>query len=422
MKPVVLIFATARWFSTARLAMGLANAGFTVDALCLPQHPLAKTSIVPRPHIFNPVAPLSSVANAISACKPTIVVPADDLAAYHLHQLYDHGRGQGEQGASLCALIERSLGSSESFRILEARASLIHIAEEEGIRVPKTSVIANRRELKQWLSGAGLPVVLKANGTSGGTGVRIASSEDEAIRAFDSLHSAPPSYLSPIQAWWRKSKAIVWPSLPPRRVVVNAQAHVIGRDAISEVACWKGVVLAELGFEVLTKQYARGPASVLRVLDNAEMSLAIEKVVRRLNLSGLHGFDFILEEQTGKPYLIEMNPRATQIGHLTLGPGHDLPAALYAAASGDPIQPVPAITEKDTIALFPQEWIRDRRSAFLLSAYHDVPWQEPEFIRACVEGSRVDEAPRKLREQGTAPSGAGAPLTALRAGKLPGAD
>lgn len=421
MKPTVLIFATARWFSTARLAVAFGSAGFAVDALCLPQHPLAKTSIVPHPHIFNPVAPLISASNAISASKPTIIVPADDLAVHHLHQLYDHGRRQGEQSTSLCALIERSLGSSESFRILEARASLIHVAEEEGVRVPKTSVIANRRELRQWLSSAGLPVVLKADGTSGGTGVRIASSTDEAIRALDFLRSASPSYLSPIQAWWRKSKALVWPSLPPRRVV-NAQAHITGCDAISEVACWKGAVLAELRFEVLTKQYARGPASVLRVLDNAEMSLAIEKIVRRLNLSGLHGFDFILEEQTGHPYLIELNPRATQIGHLTLGPGHDLPAALYAAASGDPIQPVPAVTEKDTIALFPQEWIRDRRSAFLLSAYHDVPWQEPEFIRACIEGSRVNEAPRKLREQGVAPSGAGAPLTALRAGKLPGAD
>jgi hypothetical protein len=38
--------------------------------------------------------------------------------------------------------------------------------------------------------------------------------------------------------------------------------------------------------------------------------------------------------------------------------------------------------EKDTIALFPQESWRDPASAFLSSAYHDVPWQAPEFIDA----------------------------------------
>ena len=42
------------------------------------------------------------------------------------------------------------------------------------------------------------------------------------------------------------------------------------------------------------------------------------------------------------------------------------------------------MTEKDTIALFPQEWLRDPASTFLTSAYHDVPWEEPELLRACV--------------------------------------
>ena len=68
---------------------------------------------------------------------------------------------------------------------------------------------------------------------------------------------------------------------------------------------------------------------------------------------------------------------------MTLGPGRDLPAALYAALSGEDIHPAPKVTENDIIALFPQEWMRDPDSAFLKSAYHDVPWEEPELLRAC---------------------------------------
>ena len=99
----------------------------------------------------------------------------------------------------------------------------------------------------------------------------------------------------------------------------------------------------------------------------------------------------MLEASTGHAYLIEVNPRSTQVGHLSLGAGHDLPAALYAALSGKAVPTSPKVTEKDTVALFPQEWIRDPESPFLRSAYHDVPWEEPELIQDCVSNRRKTE-------------------------------
>ena len=121
------------------------------------------------------------------------------------------------------------------------------------------------------------------------------------------------------------------------------------------------------------------------------MEAAAEKMVRRLKLSGIHGFDFMLESQTNHAYLIEINPRATQIGHLTLGPGHDLPAALLSYVTGSEILPSPRLTENSTVALFPREWLRDPNSKYLVSAYHDVPWEEPDFILACVRQARSTE-------------------------------
>ena len=135
---------------------------------------------------------------------------------------------------------------------------------------------------------------------------------------------------------------------------------------------------------MLNKQDAGGPSTVLRRIDNAEMSAAAEKMVNRLALSGLHGFDFMLEAETENAYLIEINPRATQVGHLTLGPGHDIPAAITAAVSGEAIQVASKITQNDTIVLFPQEWIKNPKSPYIQSGYHDVPWEEPEFVRDCI--------------------------------------
>jgi biotin carboxylase len=260
----------------------------------------------------------------------------------------------------------------------------MELAEQEGIRVPKSEVVRNKEDLRVSITRMGFPVVLKANATSGGDGVSIVHTLEEAQHALRALAAPPLVIRAAKRALFDQDLTLVWPSLLRKRYVVNAQAFVPGREATIAIACWKGTVLASLHFEVLKKQDAGGPSTVLRLIENAEMSAAAEKMARRLELSGLHGFDFMLEEQTGNPYLIEINPRATQVGHLTLGPGRDLPAALHAAVTGELIRTAPKLTENDTIALFPQEWIRNPASAFLRSGYHDVPWEEPDLIRVCI--------------------------------------
>jgi hypothetical protein len=178
------------------------------------------------------------------------------------------------------------------------------------------------------------------------------------------------------------------PTLLRKRPTVNVQRFIQGNDATSSVACWQGEVLASANFEVLAKGRTTGPSSVIRLIHNREMSRASQEMVGLLGLSGLYGFDFVLEAKTGRAYLIEVNPRATQTCHLALGAGHDLPAALTAALIGRPIEERVITTANETIALFPQEWGRDPESEFLSQAYHDVPWTEPKLIKACIEGTK----------------------------------
>jgi hypothetical protein len=271
-------------------------------------------------------------------------------------------------------------------------------------------VISSPGRLKAWAARSGFPAVLKANGTSGGDGVRIVRNAEDAERALRNLQSPPSPLRAVKRALIDQDKTLLWPAALRRRFVVNAQEFVAGREATSAVACWQGKVLAGLHFEVLNKRDSAGPSSVLRLIENAEMAFAAETVVRELKLSGLHGFDFMLD--AGNAYLIEINPRATQVGHLTLGPGRDLPAALYAALTGETVHPAAKLTEKDTIALFPQEWMRDPASPFLQSSYHDVPWDEPELLRACA-GKRKEQLALNL-QQVSAQS-----LSAVQAPRLP---
>jgi hypothetical protein len=87
MKPTFLVATTCRWFPAARLAIALANAGCAVAAVCPPRHPLAKTSAVRQIHAYHDLFPLRSFANAITATNPDFIIPGDDLATQHLHQL-----------------------------------------------------------------------------------------------------------------------------------------------------------------------------------------------------------------------------------------------------------------------------------------------------------------------------------------------
>ena len=392
MKPTVLVATTSRWYPTARLGMALASAGCKVEAVCPARHPILKTKAVRRGHVYRGLAPLASLAHAISRTQPDFIISGDDLTTQHLHRLYAQEKSHRKSESPICGLIERSLGSPQSFPILSARADFMNVAREEGVRVPTTQVIHNIDGLRNCVERTGLPIVLKANGTSGGDGVRIARTLGEAERFFNELQ-APPLFARAVKrAIVDQDKTLLVPSMLRRRPIVNAQVFVAGREATSTVVCWKGSVLASLHFEVVNKASSTGHATVVRLIENAEMSSAAEGMVRRLNLSGFHGFDFMLEESTGHAYLIEVNPRSTQVGHLSMGAGRDLPSALYAALSGKALQPAPKVTEKDTVALFPQEWIRDPASPFLRSAYHDVPWEEPELIQDCVSNRRKQSA------------------------------
>ncbi len=373
---------------TARLSVALANAGFRVEALCPPAHPVTQTSAASRVHSYHGLEPLRSLLRAIAAAKPDLVLPGDDLAARHLHELYRRREQDSSRAAALGPLIERSVGSPQYFPIVHSRAAFMELARQEGIRVPETEIIETSEDIKNWVERVGVPTVVKADGTSGGEGVRMIRTAAEAPHAFRKLQAPPLLARALKRALLDRDQTLIWPSLSRRQPAISVQAFVAGHEATSTIVCWKGAVLASLHFEVLRKCHAAGHATVVRLIENTEISTAVERIVRRMGLSGFCGFDFMLEESTGNAYLIEINPRATQVGHITLGAGRDLPAALYGAVTGQAITSAPAVTENPTIALFPHEWARDPQSEFLRTGYHDVPWDTPELVQACIRRSR----------------------------------
>jgi ATP-grasp domain len=378
--PRVLVTDTNRWPSPARLAIGLSKLGCRVSGVCPTRgHPLLSTRVVRQTFPYSSLRPLESLAAAIEATSPDIIVPCDDRGVQHLHELFARAHTDGKSGAKLAALIERSLGAPANYPVVSSRYDLLRIAREEGVRVPDTAPVKRAEDLDSWQAGHPFPWVLKADGTFGGRGVKVAQNREQAERFFAEMSrphrfarvfkrlivNRDPFWLRP---WWKRS-----------RPAIVVQSHIQGHPANSAVFCWEGRVLAGVCVEVVSSDGSTGPAIIVRVVDNPAMMFAAERIARRLGLSGFFGLDFMVDEADGEAYLIEMNPRCTPLSHLQLGPGHDMIEALSAQLSGRPLRESPPVTHNDVIAYFPQAWTT--KSPFLESGFLDIPQEEPELVK-----------------------------------------
>jgi hypothetical protein len=376
--PRVLLTDTNRWALAARLAIDMAKTGVSVSAVCPTRgHPLLKTRSVQRTFSYSGLRPLDSLLAAVRAIEPDVIIPCDDRGVLHLHEL--HARARGASDYATASLIEHSLGSPESYPIVSARYELLRVAQEEGLRVPETSLVRSADDLKAHYARSKPPWVLKADGTFGGRGVKVAHTLEQAGTFFQELArlfgtgrvikrlcvNRDPFWLLP---WWNRV-----------RPAVIVQSHIQGRPANCAVVCWQGQVLAGFGVEVVSAEGLTGPASVVRVIDHPEMMRCAERIAGRLGLSGFFGLDFMIGDESGDLYLIEMNPRCTPLCHLRLGKGRDMVGALWAQLSGQSLPEVPPVTRNNMIAYFPQAWTS--KSEFLQSSYQDIPQDEPALIQ-----------------------------------------
>ena len=345
----------------------------------MPGHPVQMASVVRRAFHYSGSDPLTSLRTAIAAFEPDIIVPCCDRGVQQLHELHAFSRAQHPIEQPTLDLIERSLGLPENFAIVSARYPLLKIAQDEGILVPHTIELHGDSDLKSRCAEIALPWVIKADGTWGGRGVRVAHSEAEAEQCFSELTRPGRRVdlikrlmLSRDRGWalfdWKRSQP-----------AVIAQSLIAGRPANCAVVCWQGKVLAAIGVEVVSAQGPKGPATVVRVVESCEMMQAAERITRRLGLSGFFGLDFMIEDGTGATYLIEMNPRCTPLCPLPLGKGKDLAEAFWSQLAGQSPREKPPVTEKALIAYFPQAW--NGTSELLDASYHDIPEGEPELIR-----------------------------------------
>lgn len=377
----VLLATTCRWFSTARLATAFQRAGCQVEVVCPRNHCLETLHVVEKKHRFHALQPTRSLRSALLASQADLVIPCDDQAMRYLHGVYDDARRGGRDSEWLLRLLAFSMGDPGGYAITQSRDAFMAAINQEGIAAPETKMIASIEELHRWIDQFGTPAVLKADGTSGGEGVIIVQTRTEAERAFRTLRAPLATAVAAKRALVDGDWTCLLPWLEQRQRVVSIQSFIAGPDANMAVAAFQGRLLSSLSVVVLKTAHAKGPATIVRLIDSPQMLDAAEKILARLKFTGLCGFDFMLEPKTGKAYLIEMNARATQTCPVTMGPGRDAVASIASVLTGklEPAAPLPL--RGSTIALFPGAWQGDTSEEVFQQAYQDVPWDYPELVQ-----------------------------------------
>jgi len=378
--PKILLTHTLHWPNAARLATSFHDIGCDVQVLCRKTHPALKLRSVRRGYLYNPFAPLRSLRVALEEADPDLVIPCDDQAVIELHQLYNVIGRSRYSSRRIRELIECSLGRPESYESVITRSHLATVAGSAGALLPPTEVVASETQLRDWLCREGFPAVLKADFTSGGSGVMVIHNERTAADGFRKLSRRSSLARAHGALGLKFDPYLVRQRLLGVKPKLSVQSLIRGKLANCAVACWQGKVIAGIAVEVLATQNPTEHATVVRVVAGREMLGVAELIVNSLGMSGFCGFDFVIEDNSGRAFLIEINPRATQINHLALGEGRNLPAALRARIADEPIHSGRAVTDEKIIALFPQEWLRDPQSKFLNDNYHDVP-KEPELLK-----------------------------------------
>lgn len=381
MTPRVLLAQSTLSPNIGRLAIAFQRAGFAVDAVAPAGHPIHRMRSPDRTFIYRPTSAYISFREAIDASRPELLVPCDDRIVGHLHRLHEaSAQSKDVDSLALAALIESSLGPPASYDVVAHRRFLASLARLPDVHVPQTDPVETIQQLKNWARQHGLPAVLKLDGSSGGRDVILIREASQIASRFLRMGIHKSALQRVKAAVFNGDVEPFFSPQPFSAAGVSVQSYVAGRLANCAIACWRGEVLASVAVEVTRSRSAFGLATAVRQVGGDAMVAAARSIARHLQLSGLCGFDFVLDDDAKQAKLIEINPRATQISHFPAYEGPDLPTALFHSLSGGTVGNSAKKAPHGEVALFPH-WRRDPKSELLSTAFHDLPYEEPELLR-----------------------------------------
>jgi predicted ATP-grasp superfamily ATP-dependent carboligase len=369
---VLLVTFGMDYIAPARMPGELKRAGFKVallaprGALCTQTRHVDSLNLMPDEQSLP--AWIEALAELARATRARLLLPGDDATVQVLMQITREPLPALRPGVQteLVALIRSSLGDPAGYLDSIDKGRLARRARTLGLPVPPGETVAGADDAVRVAAAVGYPVVVRPMTGSSARGVRVCGSATEVRAAMENLP---------------ESSALV-PAGTHRALV----QHMIRGQPINRPAlAWEGREIA--GFcrlRVRPPPELPGFGSVSRYAVLPDVAALNRRLLQGLGASGFVATEFRLDAATGTPYLIEINRRMVPAAHTGARVGVDLAAALATVIASEEwtgATDLPVENER-TLALFPQEWLRDRTSSDLQQRPTDAPWDDPALFRA----------------------------------------
>ena len=367
-----------KWIGISRLPCALKNAGADVYILC------PKNSYIAKTRFFNVRGRYRTYTYSRSKLvyftilffllrfKSDLIIPGDEEALFALQNLANI-LSNNPFLSGISRQIRQSIGEAEFDQVRLSKSLFMQACKQWRIRSPQNESLRTIEEAvglaKQW----GYPVVLKSNFGYGASGVSVCQNEAELIEAF--LRFTKTSIISKLRAFLKSIFFII-----PQGDGLSLQRYIDGSIGLVPFIAYRGQILgANPMLKHRTYPGATGPSSVCKGIDSPEILEMVTQVCKSMRYTGFGSLDFIIDSETDKPYIIELNPRPVPTSHF--GSKYcsvDLCDSLIKKMQG---KFLPANKFRPfLVALFPNEKKRDPQSPFLKEAFHDVPYDDPALM------------------------------------------
>ncbi len=229
-----------------------------------------------------------------------------------------------EYRQALAAHVRIALAKEEALAIACNKEQTLHLAERLGLNIPKTVLVHDSQDVAVAVHELGLPAVVKPSETWSWD-----AEQQQGSRLLCFLVTTLAEAQSAVAQLTRFGGTVLF------------QRYLSGRrEAIS-------FLYADKTFYARFAQWARrtqpplGGTSVLRqsILLPPDITEQAECLVRAMDLEGYSEVEF-RRDASGKPFLMEVNPRLSASVEVAVRAGVDFPYLLYQWARGDQLASV----------------------------------------------------------------------------------
>ncbi len=247
-------------------------------------------------------------------------------------------------------------------------------AENAGVPVPRFRVLGGPEDRPR-ATWRGTPTVAKAEESLSGSGVRIIQNADELAATNETMTARP----------------MLFQEYKKGRVGATAVLYDFGVPK-----CWFSYFLCR------NWPNPAAAASAFEIFWHPEIEPTLVKLGKMTEFHGLCGLDWVLDEDSTTPLILEMNPRPTPGIYASQCAGVNFPLAIRDWLNGKDSVQRPEEKSSPMYRLFPQNLFRaidDRDPVEFLRTWADAPFTDPRLLVSQIRRVATHYLPRQLRDK-----------------------